>query len=362
MPIHHKNHSHQHYHRAGTMDMPLQYSASMPLTPSRRHFSGMDIDYNTMLQATLNQQCMTTMSPVQATMMDQYASMPQDLQSSPFTMPTPSRSLPSSTPNHAVNMWPCNESPIMMFGNHGTPSPSPLQSMSMKRDHDSPSPPPSRSFRRRTMTEAQRRTMALQRHQSEMMYRSQHDSEAMAQLRSMKLDHHSAEDELDSVYVDRRVVPRPRERCDFMGCRKTYQKKEHLKRHQRAAHGIGGTPEMHTCPADGCHKVFKDRFDNFKQHLRIHKDGKSTRTPYNEEAAQIAHGIGGTPEMHTCPADGCHKVFKDRFDNFKQHLRIHKDGKSTRTPYNEEAAQMYDELCKQSKTRNTKKGPRTAKA
>ncbi|KAG7110956.1 C2H2 type master regulator of conidiophore development BrlA like protein [Verticillium longisporum] len=291
------------------MDMPLQYSASMPLTPSRRHFSGMDIDYNTMLQATLNQQCMTTMSPVQATMMDQYASMPQDLQSSPFTMPTPSRSLPSSTPNHAVNMWPCNESPIMMFGNHGTPSPSPLQSMSMKRDHDSPSPPPSRSYRRRTMTEAQRRTMALQRHQSEMMYRSQHDSEAMAQLRSMKLDHHSGEDELDSVYVDRRVVPRPRERCDFMGCRKTYQKKEHLKRHQRAAHGIGGTPEMHTCPADGCHKVFKDRFDNFKQHLRIHKDGKSTRTPYNEEAAQ-----------------------------------------------------MYDELCKQSKTRNTKKGLRTAKA
>lgn len=55
--------------------------------------------------------------------------------------------------------------------------------------------------------------------------------------------------------------------------------------------------------------------------------------------------------MYACPAEGCGKVFKDRFDNFKQHLRIHKDGKSTRTPYSEEAARLYDELRKQSKLR-----------
>ncbi|KAM0321361.1 hypothetical protein ACHAQA_010163 [Verticillium albo-atrum] len=157
------------------------------------------------------------------------------------------------------------------------------------------------------MTEAQRNTMALQMHQSELTYCNQHDSEVMAQVR-MELDHKSVGEELDLVFIDRRVVHRPRKRCNFMGCRKAYQKKEHLKRHQRAAHGIGGTPEMHTCPAVGCRKVFKDRLDNFKQHLRIHKNGKSTRTPCNEEAAQL-----------------------------------------------------YDKLCKYSKVRNVKKGSRTAK-
>lgn len=71
-----------------------------------------------------------------------------------------------------------------------------------------------------------------------------------------------------------------------------------------------------------------------------------------------AHSIGGEPEIYTCPAEGCGKNFKDRFDNFKQHLNIHKLGKSTRTPYNEEAACLYDELCKQSKTRNPRRNSR----
>lgn len=284
-----------HYNtRTGQVEMALPYSASMPLTPTRQQsgYSGMELDYNTMLQITLDQQCMPGMSPSHnGGMVDHYAT-PQDLQSSPFNMPTPSRSLPSSTPNNGGSMWP-SDSPIVMFGSHNTPSPSPAQLTPTKREGGSPTSPHSaRSFQRhsRPMAEAQRTAMALQRYVNEKMRREQRD---MAHYKAVKMDqrhlHHSkSKDDFDSVLVDRKVlVPSPRERCDFMGCRKTYQKKEHLKRHQRAAHSIGGTPEMYACPAEGCGKVFKDRFDNFKQHLRIHRDGKSTRTPYSEEAAQL---------------------------------------------------------------------------
>lgn len=64
------------------------------------------------------------------------------------------------------------------------------------------------------------------------------------------------------------------------------------------------------------------------------------------------------PETYCCPAEGCGKSFKDRFDNYKQHLHIHKIGKSARTPYNQAAAELYDKLCKQSKTRNTRRNSR----
>jgi hypothetical protein len=73
-----------------------------------------------------------------------------------------------------------------------------------------------------------------------------------------------------------------------------------------------------------------------------------------------AHSIGGTPETYQCPAEGCGKSFKDRFDNFKQHLNIHKSGKSARTPYSEAAAALHEELCKQSKTRNTRRTSRSS--
>lgn len=226
------------YSKSESMDMPMQYSASMPLTPSRRinhnNFHGMDLDYNTMLQVNLSQQCMPGMSPTHVNFADHYA-MPQDLHSSPFNMPTPSRSLPSSTPGHGSNMWPCNnDSPILMFSNQDTPSPSPLRSMSVRRDSMSPSPSSARSSRRRPVYEAQRRTMALQKHQFDMLNRKRQDSMAGLPLSPTRLDSQATDDEMDSMFMGSRVTPRARERCNFMGCTKTYQKREHLKRHQRA--------------------------------------------------------------------------------------------------------------------------------
>ncbi|KAL2755307.1 hypothetical protein ACRALDRAFT_2041702 [Sodiomyces alcalophilus JCM 7366] len=290
MPKGHYNSKH------GSIDS-FQYPVPMPLTPTRQEhghgFPGMDVDYNTMLQFTLEQQSMSNMSPTQTSMMGHHYPTQQVLQSSPFAMPTPSRSLHNSTPNNTASMWPCNsESPIVMFGPLHTPSPPPTQ-MARRGDESPTMSPSSRSYRRRgPMAEAQRTAMALQRYVNEKMRREQRDKELFSRYKATKVEQHHVRPkpkrELDTVLTDGEVlVPSPRERCNFAGCRKTYQKKEHLKRHQRAAHSIGGTPEMYACPADGCGKVFKDRFDNFKQHLRIHKDGKSTRTPYSEEAARL---------------------------------------------------------------------------
>lgn len=231
----------------------FQYPAPMPLTPTRQEsqgFPGMELDYNTMLQFTLEQQAMSNMSPSQSGMMGHYPTQPV-LQSSPFSMPTPSRSLPNSTPTNSTtsSMWPCNsESPIAMFGPHHTPpSPSPTQLTPTMRRGDDESPtlsPSERSYRRRgPMVEAQRTAMALQRYVNEKMRREQQRDKALySRYKSTKLEQGPGRakprrevDAHHAVLADGEVlVPSPRERCNFAGCRKTYQKKEHLKRHQRA--------------------------------------------------------------------------------------------------------------------------------
>ncbi|KAH7347628.1 hypothetical protein B0T11DRAFT_143206 [Plectosphaerella cucumerina] len=305
----------QQHGKTNEMDMSIDYS--MPLTPTRRvapAFPTVDIDYNTMLQVNLNQHGLQTMSPTHG--MADHFTMSQDLQSSPFGMSTPGRSMPASTPggNHHP-MWPCNnDSPIMMFSTNYTPSPSPLRAMNHHRQQSqSPSPTGSRSSadsRRRPMYESvQRRSRALQQQQQqELMYRMHAQANAMGCPPGMENNGTGSTDEEEGdTFVVNNRVGRPRERCCYDGCTKTYQKREHLKRHQRAAHSIGGTPETYQCPAEGCGKSFKDRFDNFKQHLNIHKSGKSARTPYSEAAAAL-----------------------------------------------------HEELCKQSKTRNTRRNSRNS--
>lgn len=235
------------------MDMSIDYS--MPLTPTRRmaapgSYNSIDIDYNTMLQVNLNQHGLPSMSPTHhhsgaGNMVDHFAMHP-DLQSSPFGMSTPGRSMPASTPggNHHHSMWPSNnDSPIMMFGTTYTPSPSPLQAMGQRHQSQSPSPNGSRSSsgsRRSAVQEAQRRTLALQRRQHQQLQQHQHQQQEMmyrAQQQGVPvtMEHGiSTDDEDAEALVLNRRVSRSREKCDYPGCAKTYQKREHLKRHQRA--------------------------------------------------------------------------------------------------------------------------------
>ncbi|TEA15847.1 C2H2 type master regulator of conidiophore development brlA [Colletotrichum sidae] len=299
------------------LGLQMQYGQpnTIPLTPSRRQSAGYGmehLDYNTMLHVTLNSQCVPGMSsphhhqhhhqqqhhhhhhnhhnPV-----EQYT-LPQDLSSSPFGMPTPHRSLPHhSTPSNVQSIWSVtSESPIMMFGSESTPSTSPLGSMPLKREssiNHSPSPlrsPPVTSAaaaaaaaayrqdsRRKLFAEVQRKTLALQKNQNDM--------EALRQLRSIQVNQDGAVLDCGAVKV-RHVAPR-RERCTYPDCTKTFKRKEHLKRHFKATHEK--EVELYTCPATNCNHVFKERRDNFVSHLLLHKQGKSSRTPYNEKAAKM---------------------------------------------------------------------------
>ncbi|OHE94772.1 hypothetical protein CORC01_09879 [Colletotrichum orchidophilum] len=280
------------------IQMPMQY-ASTHVTPSRRQSAGYGmehLDYNTMLHVTLNSHCMPGMSSPhqhqhqhqhhQHHHTEQYSLHPE-LSSSPFVMPTPHRGLPSSTPSNA-HIWSCSsESPIMMFGNEATPSTSPLQAMhgAVKRETtNSPAPLRSPSSaaayhrqdpRRKLFAEVQRKTLALQKNQNDM--------EALRQLRSIQVNQDGSVLECGSMKV-RHVAPR-RERCTYPDCTKTFKRKEHLKRHFKATHEK--EVELYTCPATNCNHVFKERRDNFVSHLLLHKQGKSSRTPYNEKAAKL---------------------------------------------------------------------------
>ncbi|KAK1994334.1 hypothetical protein LX36DRAFT_614345 [Colletotrichum falcatum] len=310
-----------YFHRPDKVEvqMPMQYASAVPLTPSRRESPvyGMEqhFDYNTMLHVAINSHCMPGMSSPhhqhhqllqqqQQQQQQQHQhqqqahhnhhhhhhteqySLPQDLSSSPFGMPTPHRALASSTPSNA-HIWSCSsESPIMMFGNESTPSTSPLHSMttSVKRETtNSPSPLQSphsagayrQDSRRKLFAEVQRKTLALQK--------TQNDMEALRQLRSIQVNQDGSLLDCGSVKV-RHVAPR-RERCTYPDCTKTFKRKEHLKRHFKATHEK--EVELYTCPATNCNHVFKERRDNFVSHLLLHKQGKSSRTPYNEKAAKL---------------------------------------------------------------------------
>ncbi|WQF82335.1 Putative Zinc finger C2H2-type [Colletotrichum destructivum] len=290
------------------IQMPMQFAPTVPLTPSRRQSSAYameHLDYNMMLHVTLNSHCMPAMSsphhqhqqqsqqqqqPQQHHHQHHHAeqySLPQDLSSSPFVMPTPHRGPANSTPSNA-HIWSCSsESPIMMFGNDSTPSTSPLHSMTggnVKRETThSPSPlqsPPSAAAyrqdpRRKLFAEVQRKTLALQKNQNDM--------EALRQLRSIQVNQDGSVLDCGSVKV-RHVAPR-REKCNYPDCTKTFKRKEHLKRHFKATHEK--EVELYTCPATNCNHVFKERRDNFVSHLLLHKQGKSSRTPYNERAAKL---------------------------------------------------------------------------
>ncbi|GKT56434.1 zinc finger protein odd-paired-like [Colletotrichum tofieldiae] len=282
------------------IQMPMQFASTDSLTPSRRQSSayGMEhLDYNTMLHVTLNSHCMPGMSSPHHHQQQQQQhhhhhhteqySLPQDLSSSPFVMPTPHRALPNSTPSNA-HIWSCSsESPIMMFGNESTPSTSPLHSITasnVKRETThSPSPlhssPSTAAYcqdpRRKLFAEVQRKTLALQKNQNDM--------EALRQLRSIQVNQDGSVLDCGSVKV-RHVAPR-REKCTYPDCTKTFKRKEHLKRHFKATHEK--EVELYTCPATNCNHVFKERRDNFVSHLLLHKQGKSSRTPYNEKAAKM---------------------------------------------------------------------------
>lgn len=54
---------------------------------------------------------------------------------------------------------------------------------------------------------------------------------------------------------------------------------------------------------------------------------------------------------YECPAATCGRTFKGRRDNFKTHLLLHIEAKSTRTPYDDKAAKCYDEMFLQKKKR-----------
>lgn len=219
-------------HKSDRIDLLRDYSR--PLTPTRRmapSYPPLDLNYNTMLPVNLNQHGAPSISPMHDSMVDQ-CTMPQYLQSSPVCMSTPGRSMPASTLGGNHSMWLYNnDSPIMMFSTSYTPSPSPLKSMAHRHHSQSPSltySECSSDSRRRPIYEAQRRSLALQRQQQqEMMYRMQ-PQPGMGKMDLMFTD------EEDVAGMQLRRQGRARNRCNVRGCTKTYQKREHLKRHQRA--------------------------------------------------------------------------------------------------------------------------------
>ncbi|KAK4205737.1 hypothetical protein QBC40DRAFT_336037 [Triangularia verruculosa] len=92
------------------------------------------------------------------------------------------------------------------------------------------------------------------------------------------------------------VVPKAVHRCIVPNCTYgPYRRHEHLKRHLRNAHGIGGEQEEYICPfcpveksKDGKPKRFNRR-DNWKNHIELHNKprSKNSRTEHNEGAMEV---------------------------------------------------------------------------
>ncbi|GJC83596.1 hypothetical protein ColLi_06434 [Colletotrichum liriopes] len=268
------------------IQMPMQFASTDSLTPSRRQSSayGMEhLDYNTMLHVTLNSHCMPGMSSPHHHQQQQQQqhhhhhhteqySLPQDLSSSPFQRTH--LVLQQRKPDHDVRQrvhaldFSLHSITASNVKRETTHSPSPL--------HSSPSTAAyCQDPRRKLFAEVQRKTLALQKNQNDM--------EALRQLRSIQVNQDGSVLDCGSVKV-RHVAPR-REKCTYPDCTKTFKRKEHLKRHFKATHEK--EVELYTCPATNCNHVFKERRDNFVSHLLLHKQGKSSRTPYNEKAAKM---------------------------------------------------------------------------
>lgn len=72
--------------------------------------------------------------------------------------------------------------------------------------------------------------------------------------------------------------------CQFANCKKRFQRREHLRRHERDVH----TQMVPPYKCDFCTKAF-GRSDNLKSHIKLHADEnnegkKSARTKYHPEA------------------------------------------------------------------------------
>ncbi|KAK4175720.1 hypothetical protein QBC36DRAFT_301754 [Triangularia setosa] len=90
--------------------------------------------------------------------------------------------------------------------------------------------------------------------------------------------------------------PKAIHRCIVPGCSYgPYRRNEHLKRHLKNEHGIGGQKEGFVCEfcppeksKDGKPKRFNRR-DNWKQHIKLHMKprGKNSRTEHNVEAIEV---------------------------------------------------------------------------
>ncbi|KAK0658289.1 hypothetical protein QBC41DRAFT_57015 [Cercophora samala] len=92
------------------------------------------------------------------------------------------------------------------------------------------------------------------------------------------------------------VEPKATHRCIVPGCSYgPYRRNEHLKRHLKNEHGIGGEKEGYLCEfcppeksKDGQPKRF-NRKDNWLQHIKLHMKNKSknSRTEHNPGAIEV---------------------------------------------------------------------------
>jgi zinc finger protein BrlA len=83
-----------------------------------------------------------------------------------------------------------------------------------------------------------------------------------------------------------KIQKEAKQQCDWQGCQSKFQRKEHLRRHERTHLGNDIFPCLF------CAKEF-NRCDNLKQHVRIHTqpEKKASRTKYYSEALAVYEGM-----------------------------------------------------------------------
>ncbi|KAJ2903417.1 uncharacterized protein MKZ38_009994 [Zalerion maritima] len=264
---------------ASTGCFPLEqghrHEGNIPATPARKHM-GLNASSDTGLLELA---------------MGSHHNQHQHLDICGFNSPmhTISFEQPTTTPPHqpgarrdATSIWNVNVDSPILFNKNPSSNGSPAKSFKLESPISSNMHALSSPARRKLyMDEAQQKASVLQNYIS-------------PSRRSIKQQHAQSEYSNYQSYSDRRItaplstIPRAGWKCTFPGCESNFKRQEHLKRHIRTIHVEQPQEEMDSCVF--CPKTFKNRPDNYRQHLTLHADPKRSgetgyRVPYHPDAA-----------------------------------------------------------------------------
>ncbi|KAK7570310.1 hypothetical protein V3481_019491 [Fusarium oxysporum f. sp. vasinfectum] len=226
----------------------ILFSDSLPNTPMKRE--QLNFEYEHMMDMNMaHHESMGSLRSSNSFGMYSFSS--DDSMGPASFMMTPTQSISGSEAAETGSSWlSANDSPNSFFPNRQLSSD--FEAFDLDRHpqsplyyhlHDPNSPNHMRAQRKLMMHEIQQKSAELKR----------------AQIRSSR----KRSIKPDSAQVD---VRRAMCKCDYPGCHKAFQRKEHLKRHKQIFHGEG--PNRFSC--EFCGKDQFNRQDNLNNHRKLH--------------------------------------------------------------------------------------------